>query len=1661
MKPLRIRTDAARRPVAAALQSLVLALALPGLLLVLAAPLAAQDPYYPPLSAHVDTDALPQDFLTPAEDGGPSLAERVRVKSFLYSELSVTEADGTERDIGANITAELVITDGFELEVPGLEEAFTLVIGEGVLTAQVTAREEETEDPASPENFPFVAELSVATVPLVLRLNEAVFKPVQPGTFEPYPEGSAPHPEVSLAGAASLRYRLSWDGESDLDFSVGAGPPPTFELNTPVMLGDTGIVLDVDEVTLDLSELSSPPGIADPAWRGIKLGRFAVHWTNGLEVPEATVEDDGAGGLSGSGVPGLTFTDFSIGTGGFSGSMCGDGLGLALPAGLFDLDFTVEELCVEFSRNALTGGKVVGTATSFPFFDSGVELALALDMSGNFTIGLADPDPADGEELIVWTVPDVLNFYVNSLAFERRDEVFLVRLNGEIEPLFFEELEGVSAASSDGTPAGGDAARIAVNGLTLTSQGDVSIDGGWITLPEKKYIDFKAFKITLSQVGFGRTEGTTAQSWFGFTGGVQLVEGLDAEAEVKRLQFLWPGAGSAPVDVKLEGISVAFEVPSVLRFEGSVDWFETTATEGAPGTEGFGGKLEISLIALNNMTIAGRVVVGSAHDPVGGDFKFFYIDLETQFPAGIPIFTGISLYGLSGLFAYNMAPNIAGFTTPVAWYNAYREADNVVAGAPPPWVVRDGALALGAGVIFGTSDEGFTVNAKVALTIAVPGPVVMLQGMANVLKPRAQLSDSSDVPDFVALAIYDGAGSTFVVNIGVFYDLARVIEVSGEGEAFFNLADPGDWHLYLGQRDPEDRRITATVLSLAQASSYYMIEPTGLAFGAKVKYGDRWEFGPLAVRLEAWFAYDADISWRPIQAWGHIDLGGAVELSAFGVGVGLSAQATLTLETPKPFNIDGQFHVKLSLPWPLPDPQADVHLSWHQDGEQRPLDEAVTAITLHARKGDWVIRPQLEGWSGDAGPGTPVGTVAAASLCSPGESAPRPGSLDVDVTSGSPCGRPLVPLDSFVSVRFDRGMNDPENLPAGIGLGNAYATEPANRHRDVVNEQTFQYDATAYELLYHAKDADPVTVDTAPSGLYASWTSIPGSAAQDPPLPVEETHNNLDVLSKNPFRYYENATYLGYEGEQVEWTDWAAGHYGAAYCLDGYRSNGDGVWERYHWNETTGAPFGGAAQGPSPVQPYCPIELTWMDDEDFVLPPYSVFRFTMDGRVRESDDSATYRHYRNAVYFHTDGPPLELADYVETTVPEFPNRPHYRGYDVSIRFDENYMNKLYRQTADQFLQFQVLDVNEKPVPAADSSESLVVTDWDEAPDTELTRTEAAWVEVLDNLGALSASSLPKDDLIFGRVTDPSAVRPGQRHLVRVQLEDPRLASDARLSDAGWLAVNPVRYISPDRTRAVLYEYDFTASRYEGLAGLLATFTDAGSAWFREEVDAGLSLADLGAAIAPLDEDFADGSAVLGNGDTGPMGLYLRHLLAPRSPEELSDETFLAYAGRTPGYSGDAATLSETQRQAVRERWTAALSAFAAVDELLGLELERQPLPEQVEVTVLKRGAESIGWMLEFPEAIDLSRIEVEAQAAGVAFRPTLVPSADDRRLFVFRKSGGAVAPLTDGLHRLTFHLHRTLGDRNPRYYHRDGNDLETAALAFEVPGDEFTPEEGP
>ena len=105
-----------------------------------------------------------------------------------------------------------------------------------------------------------------------------------------------------------------------------------------------------------------------------------------------------------------------------------------------------------------------------------------------------------------------------------------------------------------------------------------------------------------------------------------------------------------------------------------------------------------------------------------------------------------------------------------------------------------------AGVTIGTvADNGYTFAGKVLLVIVFPGPILLIEGKANLLKERAKLDEE---PLFRALRCSTGApapsssGSTPSTSIG---SGGELIDIRGSAEAFFDFSDADAWHLYLGR----------------------------------------------------------------------------------------------------------------------------------------------------------------------------------------------------------------------------------------------------------------------------------------------------------------------------------------------------------------------------------------------------------------------------------------------------------------------------------------------------------------------------------------------------------------------------------------------------------------------------------------------------------------------------------------------------------------------------------------------------------------------------------------------------------------------------------------------------------------------------------------------
>jgi hypothetical protein len=851
----------------------------------------------------------------------------------------------------------------------------------------------------------------------------------------------------------------------------------------PVQIGETGIVLEIHGVVPYLSGKQTPPVGAPAGFRGFTINSLKVYLPDDLDVPLApdilTAQNMmlGTGGLSGD--IGAQWTSTTFTNGAYTGSGAGT---------LFGIPFGLKSLNVTFKQNIPTAFAVQGEML-LPFFEHPVKVSIGIDATGGFTVSL-DSGTANG--LYKLTKPGVLEMELDSIGFELKDGLFVAKLSGQLTPLF-------------GADQGLNWPGFKVEELSIDSKGHVHLQGGWLALREQYNLDFHGFHVGITKLGFGKTE--DGGKWAGFSGELKLVDGFTAGASVEGLRVTWYDDGR-DTKISFNGIGVEFEIPDVLHFKGDVAYRELQV--GNESVRRFDGDIKLSLISLK-LEIDAKLVVGSASGPQGS-YNFFAIYLGVELPTGIPLSpTPLALYGMAGLFALQMEPDKR---EDEEWYEGwFKRPDIGITDLESKWVNRRGSMAFGVGATIGTSsDNGFTFACKALLVIVFPGPIVLLEGKANLLKERAKLSDD---PIFRSLAVLDMRQGQILIGLDAKYkqdEGGKVINITAGAEAFFH--NPGDWHIYMGERDPREKRIRARILNLFEANSYFMIDPKQLATGAWVGYARMWKFGPVSLTLEAWLEGNVVINWTPLHFHGDLWLHGNVEVKVFGFGLGLSVDARFAADVFDPFHVKASFEVSVKLPKPLKKKHFEITLEWGPIPDWPkllPLPLKEVAIEHFKVTTSW---PLLKN-------GTPP-------LLLPKYDADKEGLRNDNpppTFSDPPLNAlPIVPLDSRPHISFGRpvhddalvGINPQPVQPAKERIGDPAKDEGPVQVRYALKQiELAKRDAQTQQWQVVAVAGRPL--NSGERALYGSWAPVPqlpSGAGQAAAANVK-----LWLWSKTPFDY--------------------------------------------------------------------------------------------------------------------------------------------------------------------------------------------------------------------------------------------------------------------------------------------------------------------------------------------------------------------------------------------------------------------------------------------------------------------------------------------------------------------------------------------------------------
>lgn len=869
--------------------------------------------------------------------------------------------------------------------------------------------------------------------------------------------------EIKLA---SIDVSLSLDEDLEMQLAIMVDDAG-LDLD-PVMIAGSGVVLSMNNIHFNLNGSGERPEHAPEAWRGIYIEQADIYLPELMDgYVSAQGMGIGTGGFYGV-IEGIWSLQFNREEETFQGDLAGQ---------LMGMKGGISSIALEFVQSVPVQGEIEGKLM-LPFFEEPVDIRVVLGAEGQFGAGLTN---TDAYGLYILRREGVLEAAIESLSFTRKDRIWTASIVGEIRPL----------AGDVDWPS------FKVEDLTIDSQGRVSTDGGWVDVPEKVGFNFYGFEADINKVGFGMEEDEQGREWkwIGLSGGISLVEGLQAGGSVEGLKIKWcRDEQGLQTDIELKGIGVHFEIPEVIEFDGYVSFIRN-------GQSGFQGDLSLSLPAVG-VTFDASIVIGKNHEQPS--YSFYYVFINADLPAGIPLGTsGVALYGMAGFFASNMEPDK---DAEDHWYEDWYKKSPKGITSVKKWTDQRDAMAFGAGVSLGTvTDNGYMVSANTLLAIVLPGPILIIEGKANFLQSRADMDTEGK---FSTLAVLDNRAGELLMNISASYKFdgqGRVLDIYAGAEAFFDYNRSDHWYFHLGRREPSDQRIQAQIMQLYGAQAYFMLEPGSLTFGYWQGFDGSWKFGPVGVAAAAWAEANIKATVGPQQFWGRADLHGSLDVEVFRFNFGFYLDAGFEVNTPTPYSLLAHLAFGVSLPWPFPDFDIEIDLKWTKDQQlptPLPLKEVSIAHELIQqnmllKRGEQLLPVYDSDGDGFVNLSSPVHTL------------PEKNDL------------PVVPLDAKLVLTFNKPVWDEAKVAY-----NRMPVEPAWQEVTFYaeNEDDNRNDAFRFELTkirlerksatgWPQNNQDP----THSHSVYGVW------------LPVEDEQGKprqtkLQLWTKNPFTYTRYAS---------------------------------------------------------------------------------------------------------------------------------------------------------------------------------------------------------------------------------------------------------------------------------------------------------------------------------------------------------------------------------------------------------------------------------------------------------------------------------------------------------------------------------------------------------
>ena len=566
------------------------------------------------------------------------------------------------------------------------------------------------------------------------------------------------------------------------------------------IVGSSGMILSVKEMTYDHSDVQNPIGIVFPP--NYPKGTPGSDW-HGFFIKNATVTLPKELQTFQGGAPKINVNNMIIDGAGFTASFIASNV-IQYPQGNFgEWGASIDTVSVNFVCSSLTDGRMAGRF-QIPIADSALVYSATLStlQSGKMKF-LFNIHPTSEVKASVWCA---------TLGLDPSSRIELADSSGKFWATA--TLNGnFSINGKVGDLPKIDLQLLQFQNVVLTTNAPYIKTGTWkFGSPDHS---MSGFPITLSDVGIAtgqRKNGFGVGLKFSFKANLSDIISGQTSLSIWGVLNLGNSSGQkfAFDGVDVDTIKIKADLGAVFA-EGSIVLYHDDATFG----NGFRGA--ISATFVKTVKVEAVAQFGSVNG-----YRYWYVDASAIFESGIT-FGPVAMYGIGG----------------GAWYHMKAgDLPSSINGSPSPASAAGSSLS---GLTFTpdqTVDLGFLANAHVGISggkqVFVCGITLgaqfvnggigsmFLTGKGYILSSETSVIDILSKQDATVLADvsikYDFVNSVFEGNFQFQTGSKYKNVFLAQGEMNFHF-DPVNWHVLIGT---PDKRIKLTLLSLAKVDAYIM-----------------------------------------------------------------------------------------------------------------------------------------------------------------------------------------------------------------------------------------------------------------------------------------------------------------------------------------------------------------------------------------------------------------------------------------------------------------------------------------------------------------------------------------------------------------------------------------------------------------------------------------------------------------------------------------------------------------------------------------------------------------------------------------------------------------------------------------------------------------------